>query len=44
MNIDEYDYSSQDRKILTWNKENYEEFVQSFTIKTAGSVALPAVV
>lgn len=31
MNIDEYDYSSQDRKILTWNKENYEEFVQSFT-------------
>ena len=25
------DYSTQDRKILTWNKENYEELLSSFT-------------
>ena len=25
------DYSTQDRKILTWNKENYENFIESFT-------------
>ena len=24
-------YSSQDHKILTWNKENYEELLSSFT-------------
>ncbi len=26
------DYSSQDRKILTWDEENYADFVASFTV------------
>ena len=26
------DYSTQDRKILTWNGENYADFVSSFTV------------
>ena len=26
------DYSTQDRKILTWNGENYADFVASFTV------------
>ena len=25
------DYSSQDRKILTWNRENRDSFIESFT-------------
>ena len=32
MNIDEYDYSSQDRKILSWDGDSYDGFVEIFTI------------
>ena len=29
--IEYSEYTSQDRKILTWDKENYDEFIASFT-------------
>lgn len=37
MNYD--DYSSQDRKILTWDKKNYEGFIGSFSIDELGEMA-----
>ncbi len=32
------EYSSQDRKILTWNKENFDTFIRSFTEDELGEM------
>lgn len=37
MNYD--DYSSQDRKILTWDKKNYEGFIGSFSLNELDEMA-----